>query len=319
MRASVAAGLALLVLVPVLSGCASETTETAPEPISARQAVEQALPEVRAWDDGAELLVLSGFEGGEESPAMQRERTDEQRDSFPLHADPLPGDGRAPQWVLVFLAGEETRSVRVTADQVAWMDEGAQQAGPGAQPVGNWTVDSTDAIQRLLDDSEEADRIVAASDASVFYTLGGGSQGARWQVRASSHSQGAQETRFVDAETGEVQNRTEAQTGSRIETFEGQLSSQQPNGTHDVRVTDDRSRVTVELTWNASEDEDVRLSANLTRNGTALGGPAESQQGTERFQARWDRVAEGTVTVEITPDAWGQRGEIAYELRLHVG
>jgi hypothetical protein len=315
MRATVAAGLALLVVTVGLAGCASESG-AAPEPLSAREALESAEPTVRDWQDEAELLVLSGFEGGEDSPAMQRERTGDQRESFPLHADPLPGDGRAPQWVMVFIAGNETRSVRVSADEVAWMDEGAQPAGPGAQPVGNISIDSTDAVQRLLDDSEAADRIVAASDAAVFYTLGGTSEGPRWQVRASSHSQGAQETRFVDARTGEVANRTQAQTSPRTETFEGQLSAGQPNATHEVTVPEDGASLALELSWNGSDQ--ARLSAHLTREGTSIGPPAASQHSAERFQARWDGLEEGNLTVDVGLDEPGEGEEVAYDLRAHA-
>lgn len=204
----------LLVLSAAWAGCLDPGQRTqAPDPISLREAVEHANGTVQAWSANASLVVASAFEGGEDSPAhqdresQQREEDDEAR--FPSYADPLPGDGRAPQWVLVFLAGDETRTLRVTARTAEWLDEAGQRAGAGVQALEAFELDSTDAVQRAIDEDADFSRIVASGDVSVFSTLGSAEEGPRWQLRAQSQAFNEQTIVYVDARTGEVSNGTE--------------------------------------------------------------------------------------------------------------
>lgn len=310
----------VLVVLAALAGCTGSDQAQDPSPISAREALEAARPTVEAWNEDAELLIMSGFEGGAESPALERQKRQAEHgvdNGFSVYADTLPGDGRAPQWVMVFLADGESRSVQVNADKTAWMDERARPAGAGAQPVGNWTVDSPEALERAREASE-IDPLLAADDASVFLTLSGGSRGSQWQLRVSSHSVGEQKTLFVDAESGEVRNRTQMQTIQRTESFEGNLTGADANATHGVETGREGARLAVELMWNGSAaEEGVRLSAGLVSNGTAV-EPANSQQTAQRFQARWDGLEPGPQQVEVRVDAGPANRTVDYELRVHV-
>lgn len=311
----------ILVLLAALAGCTSqETTSEELSPISAREALEEARPTVEAWDEEAQLLVMSGFEGGEESPAVQRQQQEEDNDvddGFPVHEDSLPGDGRAPQWVMVFLGGNQTRTVQASSEEVSWLDEGGQQAGPGARPLGNWSIDSPEAVQRALDESDDLDQLVAASDVSLFLTLSQHRQGGMWQLQATSHSVGQQTVLFVDADTGEVQNRSQMQTSQRTERFTGTLADADDEANHTVEFDEPGARLAVELTWNASADEGgPRLSAALSANGTEL-EPADAEQRAERFQARWDGLEPGEHEIGVTIDETS--GEpVDYELAVHV-
>lgn len=312
----------LLVLLAALAGCASQETgsEDLP-PISAREALEEARPTLEEWDEDAELLIASGFEGGPESPALQREQREAEQgvdQGFPVHEDTLAGDGRAPQWVLVVLAEDRTRTLRASAEEVAWMDEGARQAGPGARPVGNWTIDSTDAVEHAREASDGLDEILAARDVSVFLTLSETRRGPQWQLQATSHTVAEQRTLFVDAQTGEVSNRTDMQTRQRTETYEGSLEGPDDGATHPVQISSQGARVAVELTWNLSAgQEGVRLSAALAANGTTLDA-ANSEQRVDRFQARWDRLDPDDYQVQIRVDEWADNRSVAYELNVHV-
>lgn len=310
----------VLVAVAALAGCTGSEQAQDPSPISAREALQTARPTVEAWNEDAELLITSGFEGGAESPALQRQQRQAEHgvdDGFTVYEDTLPGDGRAPQWIMVFLADGESRSVRVNAEETSWMDERAREAGSGAEPVGNWTVDSPGALERAREASE-IDPLLAADDASVFLTLSGGPRGSQWQLRVSSHSVGEQKTLFVDAETGEVRNRTQMQTTQRTASFEGSLEGSDANATHGVETSREGARLAVELAWNSSAaEEGVRLSAGLVSNGTAV-EPANSQQTAERFQARWDGLEPGPQRVEVRVDEGPANRTVDYELRVHV-
>lgn len=309
----------LVVLAGGLAGCTASEDGGSPDPLSAKEALEEARPTLQAWNEDAELLAMTGFEGGEASPAVQRERTEEQQQSFPIHADSLPGDGRAPVWMMVVLAGNETRSLRASSQEVVWMDEGGRQAGPGARPVGNWTVDTTDAIEHAREDAEELDRIVAAQDASVFWTLGGGSQGPRWQLRATSSELGEQTFLSIDAISGEVRNRTEMQTTTRTETFEGTLEQSRANATHTVEVERNGTRLLARLSWNVSDEGDPpRLSASLVRDGEQP-EPANRRQAPGSFDARWDALRAGTYEVQVQVDDWGSKQAVDYGLRIQIG
>lgn len=312
--------LGLLVVAAGLAGCTGSEEETSPSPISARQALEAARPTIDAWDEDAEPLIMSGFEGGAESPALQRQQRQAEHgvdNGFTVYEDTLVGDGRAPQWVMVVLAGNESRSLRTTADETTWMDEQAQPAGPGAQAIGNWTIDSPEALERARE-AKEIDELLAARDASVFLTLSGGPRGSQWQLRVSSHSVGEQRTLFVDADTGEVRNRSQMQTTQRTVSFEGNVTGGGANATHAVETSRDGARLAVELSWNGSAaQEGVRLSAALTANGTRL-EPANRQQAEDRFHARWDGLEAGTQRLEVRVDEGGANRTVHYELRVHV-
>lgn len=288
------------------------------EPLSAKEAIDEARPTVDEWNAEASLLVAAAFEGGEDSPTIQR-RQSMSNGSFPVHPDPLPGDGRAMQWVLGFLAEGESRTLRVTSEQATWMDRGARQAGPGAQPIPEFEVDSTEAVQRAVNESETFDELVAARDVGVFLTLGTGSRGPQWQIQAESQSLNQATMLFVDAETGEVSNRSERSTPAEVSRFEGNLSDAQPSAVHEVPIQREGARAAVQLSWNRSAAETgVRMSAHLLENGTAI-EPSESQQGTYRFQARWNDVDPGSYQVEVRGEGLENRSSVSYELAVHVG
>jgi hypothetical protein len=311
----------LLALVAASAGCASDDAQQEPPtPISAREALAEARPLVDEWDPDAELLVLSGFEGGEESPAVQRQAQEDEHDvqnGFRAHEDPLPGDGRAPQWVMVFLSGEETRTVRADSNGAEWMDNGSQPAGPGAQPVGSFSLDSTNATQAALDADNRLDELLAARDVSVFLTLSGDGEGAQWQIQASSHSVGTQEIVFVDVETGEVRNRSDVQRSQRSQSFAGTISAANDTATHAVEARSDGARLAVELAWNGSESgEGTRLSAALVAdNGTQI-EPDERQHTAEGFQASWYGIEDGDYEVEVQAERFEQARD--YELAVHL-
>lgn len=264
------------------------------------------------WDPNASLVLASAFEGSDASPALQDRRSDGDA-SFPVYEDPLPGDGRAPQWVLVFLADEATRTLRVTEQETVWLDEGGQPAGPQARALGGFQLDSTDAAERVREASAAFDRVVAARDASVFFTLGTVSEGPQWQVRVHSQSLGDQLIRFVDARTGEVTNRSSVDTASRTSTANGTLSEGAPNASHPVEL-DDAKPVEVTLAWEGQ----ANLSAELVVQGSAL-EPDEASREEEGFRASWSQVPEGNHTVRMGVDAWGNRSSVDYELTVRVG
>lgn len=310
----------LIVLLAGLAGCTSSDAEPELEPLTAKEAVEQAQASVDAWDEDAELLVMAGFEGGAESQAVQRQQQEEEHgvdDGFPVQEDPLPGDGRAPQWVVMFLADDQTRTVRVNSEDTSWMDDGGQRTGPGAQPVANWSLDSTDAIEQAREAKPGLDQLLAARDVSVFLTLSGTQDGAQWRVQVTSHSVGEHRTLFVDAETGEVTNRTEQQTDQRTQRFAGNLTQEDEAARHEVTVTQDGARLAVDLAWNATDaDPSTRLAASLAANGTQL-EPDESQHSEERYQASWFGIDAATYEVEVRAEAWGGQ-PVDYELAVHV-
>lgn len=312
--------VALVLLTAVVAGCAGEPSEQGPSPISAREAFQTAQETVEAWNEGAELLAVSGFEGGEQSPAVQRQREqpENDQDAFQVRADSFPGDGRAPQWVMVFMAENQTRSILATGDEARWMDEGARGASPGAQTIDAWPIDSTDAVDRALEAEEGFDELLAARDVSVFLTLGSGSQGTQWRIQAQSHQEGEQALVLVHAETGEVNNRSQAQSNPRIERFEGTLDKQARNATHPIEIGANRARAAVELSWDGeSAERGARLSAALFDGDHKL-EPAETSQSASRFQARWDRLEPDAYDVEVRVDAFGEAGNVSYDLTVHI-
>lgn len=313
--------VALTIVAAGLAGCTSSEDTGDPEPISAREAIEEARPTVDQWVEEAELVVLSGFEGAEGSPAVQQARENQGERSYPVFADPLPGDGRAPQWVMVYLAGERSRSMRVTAQEAVWLDDGNQRVGPGAQPVGEaWTIDSTEAVEQARNASGSLDGVLAASDVSVFLTLADTESGPEWTVQATSHDAGTQSSLVVDAETGEVRNATQPETtGGSSHRFNGTLERGAGNDTHEVTVASDGSRLAARVTWNTSQaGEDGRLSASLVANGTEL-EPAAAGTRDNGYQARWDGLEEGSYELDIGAESWGEAEAIDYAVTVHVG
>lgn len=314
------AWLALAAALP--AGCAAPDggpdAAAGASPISLGEALEAAEPTLDAWNEGAELVAASGFEGAGESPALQR-RQAQGSSRFPLEADPLPGDGRAPGWVLVVIADGRTRTLRVTADNATWLDEGGREAGEGVRPVGELPMDSPRAAQLASEASPRFEELVAAGDVSVFWTLGNGTRGPRWQLRARSQALADSATLFVDARTGEVRNRTEAQTATQTRRFEGNLTRSAPADTRELELARNGTRVAVQLSWNRSVAENgTRLAANLTAGGTRL-EPAQIQRGASRFQARWDGLDAGDYELEVAAEGLGNRSSVSYQAALHVG
>lgn len=311
--------LAVLLLGPLLlAGCTGSEPPTQPTPITAKEAVERAQDTADEWKEDAELVVLAGFEGGEESATVQRRQSMENR-SFPVFTDPLPGDGRAMQWVLVYVAGETSRSMRVTTGGTDWIGQGSQRAGPGATPLGEFQLDSTEAVQAAENDSATFADLVASRDVSLFLTLGSGSAGPEWQLQANSQSLNEQTTLFVNADTGEVLNRTERARPANVVALEGEVNRTAPNTTHALEVDRTRARVAVQLSWNRSAAENgTLLSARLFGDEGEI-EPAQAQQGREHFQARWDRVEEGNYTVQIRTETFGNATRADYSGRAHVG
>jgi hypothetical protein len=311
--------LVLLALVALagLTGCTASESTPDPSPISAREALEQAQDTLETWNGDAQLVVASGFEGGDESPAVQREDRQEEHgagDGYPVYADPLPGDGRAPQWVMVFLADEETRTLRVNTEETSWMDEGGQPAGEGARPAGNWSVDSTEALDRATNGSQAWDEIVATRDVTVFLTLSGGEAGPYWRVQASSHAAG-QRNAFVDARTGEVRQQPPG-TEASARTFTGTLAAGEDNRSHALEVDEAGADVSLELAWNASAD-DVRLNATLARGDARLEAN-DTEQAASRLQASWTELAAGEHAIEVHAEQRPPETSVDYELGVQI-
>lgn len=314
-----AATLAWLLIGPlILTGCAGPSQPSSREPLSATQALDEAEPTVDRWNAEAQLLIASAFEGSEENPTVQRRRSTG-NGSFPVVADPLPGDGRAMQWVIVYLAANESRTLRVTSDQATWMAKQPRKAGPGARPIASFAIDSTEAVQRAANESITFSELQGAGDLGVFLTLGSGSRGPQWQIHAKSQSLNQATMLFVDAETGEVRNRSEMATRARVLRFDGNLTEAKPSTGHEAQIARHGARAAVQLSWNRSAaQQGVRMSAHLLDNGTEI-EPAEQQQGTDRFQARWDEVPQGAYQVEVRGENLGNRSNVSYELAVHIG
>jgi hypothetical protein len=216
--------IALVMAGSALTGCIQnpDWLNTSDAEVSAQENARLANDAALAWNENAVLVGLMAFELSE-SPDPR------------IDADPDPGNGLAPAWWYVYCAteeaqaeaeaddeegfrtggGEETssfnmptsvRAFKVLADGTVTSEEDAEALAAGmdhsmAESIGEWTVDSDDALAAAKADEGFA-KVAQGFNATVVEGIAHHEGVTSWWVSAMSVDGFVVAT--VDAKTGEL-------------------------------------------------------------------------------------------------------------------
>lgn len=165
----------VLLLATTLAGC----TSTSPSTAAALQG--EADDRAQEWDSGAQLVLIVGTEGTFQMQGMMDqfepfdspELEEAARQDFweRVEDDPEPGDGKAEFWLYVYRGGDgEHLIVVVDRDEKIIYEDQAQEAEDLGSPVGEYSVDSDDAMRIAL---EANDELAGAAETEHFAFVAG--------------------------------------------------------------------------------------------------------------------------------------------------
>lgn len=182
------------------AGC---LTTLAPQSMDSR--LDLARDAASRWSPNATLAGVLGTEG-----SLTPEAPSGQEDAVPtaptegISVDGEIGDGEALVWFFAFVAPEKDETLAVASGPAVGGMRSGQYEGYDLEPVGEWSVDSTDAAEAAARNSSFAE---AADEpgARIYYELHQPPNGsASWRVYASPAGELGW-TAVVDASTGEAE------------------------------------------------------------------------------------------------------------------
>ncbi len=205
--------VSLLLAAPVLAGCIGSASAA-----TAKGELSTAEQEAQGWASDAELASIVGVEGpfvgdwdgpyddwaapsGEHRGAAYWSATE---------SDDQVGDGRCAVWLYVFIADSkpgEQFGVAVDEDGEVLATE-TDEREEDLVPVGEWRIDSDEAMERAMDRSDRLQEARESDDHSLVMALGreDPEENAAWVIVAFGHNEegGAFAFAIVDAVTGQA-------------------------------------------------------------------------------------------------------------------
>jgi hypothetical protein len=188
--------LLALLLTALLAGCAGAPGET----MSARDGLGDAEDAAGKWAEGEDLhlIGIAAVEPFKRINWTYDGDGDEESGEVVTHLDGSPGDGKAPAWAYGFLAGGRCIGV-VLAAGLGVLAEGYESCD-GSDTVGDWEVDSDEAVDLLRERPEWTD---LGPSASFFWALEADEGQATWSVFGENQD-GQALMAVVDAESGDI-------------------------------------------------------------------------------------------------------------------
>lgn len=307
--------LALLLAAAVLAGCTGSPFGGGA--FTAKEAQGQGDPHARQWRADAVLAGLVGPEARQGSEFLGNESSDWPGAPQP---DGNVGDGRLPQWFLHYVSPQTGASLGVVVYANGTVVSHEDRGGDRDGPLGEWSVDSPQAVQVAMQDANFS-AAVRASDGGALYALGPGEGGAPfWILTAGSEGAGTGAIVFVNARTGERLNVPFFGGGFPLPGFpfsggpgsgdtrgcnpsssnaEGTLGFQMPQAELPFEVQEGCSTIEADLEWDGTLPTDRVTLEVRDPSGTALGAMQEDGTDTS-YAATYPARGPGTYTAVVT-------------------
>lgn len=196
---------AVLALAPLLlAGCLGTIT-----PSSAQTRLDLAQAAAHKWSPNATLAGVLGTEGSLAPQPPQGQEDAVPSPSVPRQALPVAdndvGDGRGLLWFFAFTAPDEEGILAVTSGPAVGGVRTGEYRGYDLEPLGEWELDSTDAVEAAMGTNGSFARAAAAPGARLYYELHQPRNGsASWRIYASPHPSKDGWSAKVDAVTGDA-------------------------------------------------------------------------------------------------------------------